>query len=130
MTDLYNYSLWENFSKDELVCQETGKENPNVEAFTVLMNEVQQLRRYFDIPFGVNSAYRSPSHSIEARKTKGGQHTIAAIDIIVPTEYCYDVVNEAFESGFTGIGINLTGSKSSRFIHLDRRTSEPRIWSY
>ena len=130
MTDLYDYSRWQNFSKSELVCQETGLENPNVAEFIELMDAVQEMRNYFGVPFGVNSAYRSPNHSIEAKKVKGGQHTLAAIDLVIPTVYAYDFVQEAFKRGFTGIGINLTGEHRNRFIHVDFRKSSPRIWSY
>ena len=126
----YNYDDWPNFSKDKLICQSTGLENPNVDKFNMLMDWVQQLRTWADVPFHVNSAYRSPEHPIEARKTKPGQHSKAAIDFRVKTKDCYRIVAQAFKMGFTGIGINLTGDASTRFIHLDLRTSAPRIWSY
>jgi uncharacterized protein YcbK (DUF882 family) len=128
MSDLYNYNLWPNFSKGDLVCQETGEENPNVEEFTDLMDRVQNLRSWAGVPFHVTSAYRSPEHSIEARKGKPGQHSRAAIDFRVPPEYCHRIVARAFEMGFTGIGINLSGDH--RFIHLDYRVTAPMIWSY
>lgn len=128
---LYDYSRWSNFTKEELVCQHTGKENPNVKEFTRLMDRVQALRSYMGIPFRVNSAYRHPTHPIEAKKAKGGMHTYAAIDIWVPVEYCHKLVDKAFLLGFTGIGINLKGAQSGRFIHLDiRPQEEARIWSY
>ena len=127
---MYDYTRWPNFSKDKLVCQHTGEENPNVEAFTQLMDGIQELRDWYGKPIYVTSAYRSPTHPIEARKSKPGQHSIAAIDIRVPTEDCHKIVARAFELGYTGIGINLKGSTGSRFIHLDERRSPPRIWSY
>lgn len=127
---LYNYDRWPNFSKEELVCQHTGEENPNVEKFTQLMDGIQELRDWYGKPIGVTSAYRSPSHPIEARKEKPGQHTIAAIDIRIPTADCHRVIAKAFELGYTGIGVNLVGDRGQRFIHLDERTSPPRVWSY
>jgi len=127
----YNYSLWENFTKSDLICQHTGYENPNVEPFTQLMDDVQWLRTWAGVPFVVSSAYRHPTHPIEARKKNGpGQHSKAAIDFRVKTRYCHRIVGKAFEMGFTGIGINLTGQAHTRFIHLDERKSAPRIWSY
>lgn len=130
MRNLYNYNAWPNFTKEDLICQETGLENPNVEEFSNLMNMVQFLRTWADTPFYVSSAYRSPLHSIEARKSSPGQHTVAAIDFRVPTEHCHRIVGEAFKIGFKGIGINLTGNARTRFIHLDLRKSDPRLWSY
>lgn len=132
--DLYDYSKWPDFTKKELTCRVTGKENPNVEAFTDLMNSVQELRTLLGFVFVVNSAYRSPEHPIEAVKIakglRGGMHTYAAIDIKVPVEHCYRFVQEAMKMGFTGIGINLKGDHGQRFIHLDKRIKNPRIWSY
>lgn len=133
--DLYDYTRWPNFTKEELVCSHTGRENPNVAAFTSLMDFVQELRRVLDVPFVVNSAYRSKEHPTEAAKIlkgkRGGMHTHAAIDILVPTKYCYELVALAIQFGFKGIGINLTGDPNTRFIHLDRRqTKQGSIWSY
>ncbi len=126
----YDYNNWPHFSKSKLVCQETRKENPNVEAFTQLMDDIEALRTWYGKPMYVTSAYRSPEHSIEARKSTPGQHTRAAIDFRVPTEDCHKIVAEAFRMGFTGIGINLTGDHATRFIHLDERLTAPRLWSY
>ena len=126
----YDYDRWPNFTEDDLVCSATGLENPNVEEFTELMDMVQDLRTWAGVPFVVTSGYRSPEHPIEARKKKPGQHSKAAIDFRVPTKDCYRIVGKAYEMGFTGIGINLTGDAGSRFIHLDIRTSAPRLWSY
>ncbi len=131
MSDLYNYDRWPNFTKEELVCQETGEENPNVDEFKLLMVYVQMLRTWADIPFYVSSAYRAPEHSDEAKKLNGpGMHSKAAIDIRVPMRDCHRILKKAYELGFTGVGINLTGDPGQRFIHLDQRTSEPRAWSY
>ena len=58
-------------------------------------------------------------------------HNHAAIDLLIPTEHCYEFVALAFKYGFKGIGVNLTGDPKTRFIHLDRRQSEQgSIWSY
>lgn len=127
----YDYTRWENFTKEDLECSQTGKENPNVEDFSDLMDDVQLLRTWAGVPFHVSSGYRSPEHPIEARKTRPGQHSKAAIDFRVKTEDCYRIVKKAFKMDcFTGIGINLTGDANTRFIHLDKRTTAERIWSY
>lgn len=126
---LYDYSRWPNFTEEELNCSFTGKENPNIIAFTQLMDRVQSLRDRVGIPFKVTSGYRDKSHPNEVHKTSGGMHTKAAIDIQVPVEYCHRVLRLAFELGFTGVGVNLAGDHKYRFIHLDLREA-PRVWSY
>lgn len=131
MSELYNYSRWPNFTEQDLKCKHTGTENPNVEEFTELMDAVQELRTWACVPFVVTSGYRAPTHPTEARKKLGpGQHSRAAIDFRIPTRYCHEIVKKAFQMGFTGIGINLKGKHGGRFLHLDKRTSAPRIWSY
>lgn len=131
---LYDYDRWKNFTYSDLSCQHTGEENPNIAEFTLLMDRVQALRTWAGVPFNVNSGYRHPTHPIEARKTaKGkpvGMHAHAAIDFRVKTADCHRILGRAFAMGFTGIGVNLTGSRESRFIHLDIRTTAPRAWSY
>ena len=131
MSDLYDYSKWDGkLTKRELVCQHTGEENPNVAEFTALIDLVYKLRLKMGIPFRVSSAYRHPTHPIEAKKLTGpGQHTAAAIDIRVPILDCHRFMKEAFKMGFTGIGVNLTGEYGQRFIHLDLRET-PKVWSY
>jgi len=128
--DLYDYRLWPNFSKQELICQETHLENPHVVEFTKLMNMVQILRGKVGCPFRVTSAYRAPIHSIERRKASVGQHTVAAIDIQVENRYYQDLIREALNMGvFTGIGFNLKGPHNQRFVHLDMRDI-PATWTY
>ena len=124
-----HYGKWINFTDDELKCSCCGEFNESPE-FHDNMDHVQALRTYMGFSFVVTSAYRCPKHKIEARKTTPGQHAKAAIDFQVPTDKCHRLVEEAFKFGFTGIGINLTGSHSQRFIHLDRRKTGPRLWSY
>ncbi len=133
MSVLYDYNEWINFTKSELVCSETGKENPNIKDFKQLMDKIQELRAWYGKPMTVTSGYRSEEHSIEAakvlKKGKGGMHTVAAIDIRVPPEDVHKVLKKAFEMGFTGIGVNCKGKHKNRFIHLDLRLI-PWVWSY
>ena len=131
---LYSYEDWPNFSREELECSQTGAENPNVQQFSYLMDKVQELRTWYGEPMYVTSGYRSKKHPIEARKlAKGnpaGQHNTAAIDFRVPTDACHEIIEKMFQMGFRGIGVNLTGDPSSRFIHGDFRVSPKRLWSY
>lgn len=122
-----DYSRWPNFTLKELQCQHTGLDNPNEVLFTTLMDKVQNLRDWYGYPITVTSGYRSPLHPIESKKSKPGQHTIAAIDFIVAREDVHKVIAKCFEIGFTGIGINMKGE--NRFIHVDLR-KVPAVWSY
>lgn len=129
---LYDYSKWPKFTKEELICKHTGLENPNVNGFTKLMDKVSLLRKRMGVTFNVTSAYRHPTHPVEANKATPGQHTIAAIDINLgnPALY-YDLVYYALDQGFTGIGINCKGAYKNRYVHLDLRPYKDRaIWSY
>jgi len=101
--------------------------------FHILMDAVQRLRDTVGFGMEVTSAYRHPSHPIEAKKLANGkpagQHTIAAIDLAVSRGQAYVVAREAFKAGFTGIGFQQKGE--GRFVHLDLRPeSEATIWSY
>ena len=129
MSDLYDYTRWPNFSRTELVCTCCGRENPNVDSFTRLMDDVQLIRTTLDVSFKVTSPYRCPTHPIEARKARGGQHTIAAIDLNVPVAYYHELLREGFKRGMTGIGISCKGNAANRFIHFDKRMV-PKVWSY
>lgn len=118
------WGKYASFSKEEFDCQETG-ENEMQHAFMV---KLQTLRDTFGRPMVVSSGYRSPSHSIEARKSSPGTHAQGiAVDIAVDREDAVTLLRLALSQGFTGIGIQQKGS--GRFIHLDTR-EHPTIWSY
>ena len=123
-------SEYEHFSDRELQCSCCGKLNPH-KRFKELMLDVVDLRKWYGKPMRVTSAYRCSQHPIEVKKLGIGEHTRGAIDLQVPVEDCYKIVKKAFSMGcFSGIGINLKGDPSKRFIHLDNRSENPRIWSY
>lgn len=124
MPELAKWDEYENFSKSEFDCQETG-ENMMTHAF---MTKLQMLRDVYGKPMKVSSGYRSPRHSIEARKANPGQHANGiAVDILVSGADCVTLLELALHAGFTGIGVNQKGE--SRFLHLDTREHKT-IWSY
>lgn len=116
-----------NFSDNELKCQHCGALNPHG-AFTTFMERIQKLREAYGKPLRVTSGYRCPNHPIEAKKSKGGWHTRAAIDLGVTGADAYEVLKLAFSMGFTGIGVSQRKGVP-RFIHLDDRPN-PTVWSY
>ena len=58
------------FKVSDFDCQETG-ENEMDEGF---LRKLDALRHACGFPFIVTSGYRSPNHSIEAKKAKPGMH--------------------------------------------------------
>ena len=101
------------FSIEEFNCQQTG-ENEMVDEF---IHKLDELREACGFPFKITSGYRSPSHSIEARKAKPGTHAQGiACDIYVSGgAQRHTVIKEAMRLGFTGIGVAKT------FVHVDIR---------
>ncbi|UYD72138.1 D-Ala-D-Ala carboxypeptidase family metallohydrolase [Vibrio phage vB_VpaM_VPs20] len=123
--------MWKNFTDNDLRCQETGEWNDHP-AFIPFMDMVQELRTEMGFPFYVTSGYRSPKHSIEARKSKPGSHSRAAIDFRVTTAQSWLVVERAMQMGFKGIGIKKSNVAGCCIIHLDadpERTVR-RMWGY
>lgn len=120
-------SPWKSFTLAELRCKHCNTLTADTRFFK-FMDKVQLLRDKVGFPLIVTSAYRCPQHPEEVNKGSGGQHTIGAIDLAVGYDEAFQVLKTALEMGFTGIGVSQKGS--SRFIHLDTRTTSPRVWSY
>jgi len=87
---------------------------------------LDELRHRCDFPFVINSGYRSPEHSIENKKEKPGTHAqgIAADVRVFSGLQKHILLKEAFDMGFTGIGI------ANTYIHIDTRDSTPVVWTY
>lgn len=111
------------FKIEDFDCQETG-ENEMQHEFILKLDE---LRAACGFPFIITSGYRSPKHSIEARKPNGGgKHTdgIAADILTRNAGERWMLINHAVKMGFTGLGIAKT------FIHVDTRATDPVSWVY
>ena len=110
------------FTREEFDCQETG-ENEMKDEF---IHSLDLLRHECGFSFRVTSGYRSPSHSIEAKKAKPGTHAegIAADIGVKNGSERYIIVKHAMAMGFNGIGIHKS------FVHVDTRTSTPVLWEY
>jgi uncharacterized protein YcbK (DUF882 family) len=123
---MINWNDYPNFTKEEFDCKETGENDMHPE----LLVRVQALRTRYGKPIRISSGYRSKRHSKEAKKPQPGMHTKGlACDIACHSDDAYELVEFAFELGFTGIGISQVEGKP-RFIHLDLRDTAPRIYSY
>lgn len=87
---------------------------------------LQALREEWGKPMTLTSAYRCENHPVEAKKAKGGQHTLGlAVDIQCHSGWeKFKLVELGLKYGAKGIGIAKT------FVHLDWREGTPVIWSY
>ena len=110
------------FSLAEFACSETG-DNKIKPSFVA---EMDDLRDACGFPFVITSGYRSPLHSVEAAKAKPGTHSegIAADVAVNGGHQRHLIVKYAMALGFEGIGVAKT------FVHVDKRTTTPVVWSY
>ena len=104
------------------------------------MDKLQKLREAVGKPLTVTSGYRSIDHTIEAAKIADGKpagsHTTGkAVDVACERGFAYQVLFAAVKLGFTGIGVQQSGSR--RFLHLDTvgvednfHVPRPALWSY
>jgi zinc D-Ala-D-Ala carboxypeptidase len=123
---IIDWGKYPNFSKSEFDCKETSENEMKPD----FLEKIQQLREIYGKPMVITSGYRSPRHSIEARKAQPWPHSSGrACDIRVgPGHDAYDLVRIAFKLGFTGIGISQKNGLA-RFVHLDM-VPRKAIWSY
>ena len=114
--------IYKYFQLDDFKCQETGENKIN-EDFVRMLDE---LREACGFPFVITSGYRSPKHSIEAKKTKPGTHAqgIAADIKTSSRPQRHKIIKAAMIMGFNGIGV------AKGFVHVDTRKSSPVVWSY
>jgi uncharacterized protein YcbK (DUF882 family) len=110
------------FKTSDFDCQETGENEMDPE----FIRKVDELRSAVGRPLYVTSGYRSPNHSIEAKKAQPGTHAQGiACDIKVSGgAERRELVKQAFYLGFTGIGV------AKAFVHVDTRTTTPVLWCY
>jgi uncharacterized protein YcbK (DUF882 family) len=110
------------FTRQEFDCQETG-ENEMQDEF---IHALDVLRHECGFPFTITSGYRSPQHSIEAKKPKPGTHAqgIAADIAVADGSQRYLVVKHAMALGFSGV------AAAKGFVHVDTRLGVPVVWVY
>jgi uncharacterized protein YcbK (DUF882 family) len=98
-----------NFSKAEMDCKVTGKNEMKHEFMSVL----QAIRSEFG-PMKITSGFRAPEHPIEARKIKPGEHTHGMCCDVACNNGVdrYRLITIALKHGCTRIGIAKT------FVHI------------
>ena len=115
------------FTEAETACKHTGL-NFMQEHF---MQRLLALRLYYGKPIILSSAYRHPTHPVEAKKKELGEHTRGiAVDATCWSDSAFELAEAAFKFGFTGIGVSQSPRSSARFVHLDTRITTPRLYSY
>ena len=99
------------------------EDNMNVD----FLNKLDEAREYANIPFTINSAYRSPTHRESLKNPTSSHIKGLAVDISVKDSITrFKVLDALIAVGFTRIGI------ASTFIHvdLDFDKSQNVIWTY
>lgn len=111
------------FNRDEFACTCGCGTNYIQDGFIFTLDK---LREACGFPFQITSGYRCPDHPEEAKKEAPGQHNAGlAADIKVKSgSEKYKIIKHATRLGFAGIGV------ANTFIHVDRRTSTPVVWTY
>lgn len=127
-----DWSLYKNFTRDELKCKSTGDCHIRPE----LMSILQSVRTEYGKIINISSGYRSPNHPIEAMKVKPGEHALGlAVDIICHGAKAVDLTELFFQRGIRRFGFHQKGNPNHRYIHIglaDRYLSEypPAMWTY
>ena len=130
--------ITKNFTTDEMHCQCNFGCGQN-EMDDELMKMLQQLRDEAGFAFRISSARRCEllNSDISSHHLKKGIHTYGkAVDILtghVSTTKVLELIKQAQNIGFTGLGLNLRGDRKGRFIHIDNRDSDfsaPAVWTY
>jgi len=90
--------------------------------------KLDKAREYANIPFIINSAYRSPEHNAKVGGKPGSSHIKGlAVDISAKDSRTRFLILDAlFAVGFTRIGI------ADSFIHVDSDIDKSQnvIWTY
>jgi len=89
--------------------------------------KLDKAREYAEIPFVINSAYRSPEHPESIKNPTSSHIKGLAVDIrTTDSRTRYKVLNALIHVGFNRIGI------ADTFIHVDddKDKSQQVIWTY
>lgn len=128
---------WPNFHPPEFFCPQTGQCAMDAD----FLDALQALRTVFGRPLVISSGYRSPTHPLEAGKSRAGSHALGcAVDVRLAGPDAYRLVALATSAAFAGImfagiGVKQHGAAARRFVHLDSSppralAPRPALWSY
>jgi len=91
------------------------------------LERLDQARAFADIPFIINSAYRSPNHPLSIKNPSSSHIKGLAVDIKATDNATrFKIVEALISVGFTRIGI------ADTFIHVDLDFDKRQniIWTY
>ena len=94
---------------------------------TDFLAKLDKAREFANVPFIINSAYRSPEHAESIKNPTSSHIKGLAVDIkATDSRTRYTVLNALIQVGFNRIGI------ADTFIHVDddKDKSQQVIWTY
>ena len=94
---------------------------------TDFLAKLDKAREFANVPFIINSAYRSPEHAESIKNPTSSHIKGLAVDIrTTDSRTRYTVLNALIQVGFNRIGI------ADTFIHVDddKDKSQQVIWTY
>jgi uncharacterized protein YcbK (DUF882 family) len=118
---------WRFFTPDEMRCKcGCGQENM-ADGF---MNLLDRVRRTYNRPIIINSAYRCPDYNNQISTTgRDGPHTTGrAVDAKISSPHVFDLALVAMGLGMKGLGFKQHGPHEARFLHMDDLSK--RVWTY
>jgi len=127
-----DWSLYPDFTEDEFRCKYTEE----CHMHPAFMSILQWIRDDYKKPIIISSGYRAPSHPVEAKKDRPGEHTRGmAADILCSGLDALELIKCAQSHNIKRIGLKQKGEYSQRFIHIgiaDRfdATFPVAIWTY
>ena len=102
-----------NFQIKEFACKDGTDE---IKIDDELVEKLQIIRSYYNVPIIINSAYRTYQHNLDVGGSPNSQHLLGkAADIVVKGIMPKTVGEFAKRIGFKGVGIY------SNFVHVDTR---------
>lgn len=128
-----DWSVYPNFSEDEFRCSHTGRKP--LMALEII-EFIQNMRTDLKFPMTISSGDRAPTHPIEARKHKPGEHSKGlCVDILCYGEKYFKILEYALKHKIKRIGIHQKGALKGRFIHIGVGKEEdglisPAGWTY
>ena len=123
---MVNWSNYEHFSREEFDSKGVGDEGTGDNMHDAFISKLHQARVLANIPFKINSGYRSPQHNASVGGVPNSSHTKGwAADIAVTsTQNRFLIINSLLSVGFNRIGVYKT------FCHVDLDPDKPKnvIW--
>ncbi len=118
---------WHYFAPYEMMCSCGCEQFDMDDGF---MAKLEGIRRIFNKPMVVNSAFRCPIYNDIVSVTGfDGPHTTGkAVDIKVCNPDICKLLSIAIDFHMLGFGFKQHGPYESRFLHIDDLS--PRVWTY